>query len=69
MGDRIWFLYWKHTLYISEVSLPRANQKAFASLDFRDRVAVITGGASGIGLSVASQLFELGAKVVIADID
>ena len=34
-----------------------------------DRVAVITGGASGIGLAVARRFHEQGAAVVIADID
>jgi NAD(P)-dependent dehydrogenase (short-subunit alcohol dehydrogenase family) len=33
------------------------------------RVAVITGGASGIGLGVASRLAEAGAKVALLDID
>lgn len=33
-----------------------------------DRVAVITGGASGIGLAAAQRLAAEGAKVVIADI-
>ncbi len=37
--------------------------------DFRDRVAVITGGASGIGLAVARALGKEGAKVVLADIE
>ncbi len=37
--------------------------------DFRDRVAVITGGASGIGLAVARALGREGAKVVLADIE
>ena len=36
---------------------------------FRDRVAVITGGASGIGLAVAQALAVEGAKLVIADIE
>ncbi len=33
------------------------------------RVAVITGGASGIGLGVASRLAEAGARVALLDID
>lgn len=37
-------------------------------MDPRDRVAVITGGASGIGLASAKLLAARGAKLVIADI-
>ena len=37
--------------------------------DFKDQVAVITGGASGIGLAIARALAEHGAKLVIADAD
>jgi NAD(P)-dependent dehydrogenase (short-subunit alcohol dehydrogenase family) len=36
---------------------------------FKDRVAVITGGASGIGLALARRLGAEGARLVIADID
>lgn len=36
---------------------------------FRDRVAVITGGASGIGFATAERLAAEGMKVVLADIE
>ena len=35
----------------------------------RGRVAVITGGASGIGLAVAERLLERGMRLVLADVD
>ena len=37
--------------------------------DFNGRVAVITGGASGIGLAVAKALAAQGARLVLADIE
>ena len=33
------------------------------------KVAIVTGSGQGIGYSVACQLAELGAKVVISDLD
>lgn len=35
----------------------------------QDRVAVITGGASGIGLATARRFADEGARVVVADVD
>lgn len=37
--------------------------------EMTDKVAVITGGASGIGLAIAERLGRAGAKLVIADIE
>lgn len=37
--------------------------------DFKGRTAVVTGGASGIGLAVARRLGEEGANIVIGDIE
>ena len=36
---------------------------------FADRVAIVTGGASGIGLATALRLGSEGARVVVADLD
>lgn len=40
-----------------------------ANYDFTERVALITGGASGIGFAIARQLAELGTKIAIADLN
>jgi NAD(P)-dependent dehydrogenase (short-subunit alcohol dehydrogenase family) len=40
-----------------------------AQLNFSGQTALITGGASGIGFAVASQLAQLGAKIAIADVN
>ena len=37
--------------------------------DFSDKVALVTGGASGIGRATAVKLGEGGATVVVADVD
>ncbi len=37
--------------------------------DFTDKLAVITGGASGVGRSIAFALGKRGARIVISDVD
>ncbi len=37
--------------------------------DFKNRTAVITGGAQGFGLDIAQKFLEFGANVIIWDID
>jgi meso-butanediol dehydrogenase / (S,S)-butanediol dehydrogenase / diacetyl reductase len=38
-------------------------------IEFRDKVAIVTGGASGIGAELARLLVECGGRVMIADVD
>ena len=37
--------------------------------DFKDKTAVVTGGAQGFGLDIAKRFLKSGAKVIIWDID
>ena len=39
------------------------------SFSFKQRTAIITGGAQGFGLDVAKRFLNSGAKVIIWDID
>ncbi|HET8761174.1 MAG TPA: 3-oxoacyl-[acyl-carrier-protein] reductase [Nitrospiria bacterium] len=45
------------------------GQPAFGPAALADRVALVTGAAQGIGLSIAKQLAACGATVVLADVD
>jgi NAD(P)-dependent dehydrogenase (short-subunit alcohol dehydrogenase family) len=48
----------------------RRRDETLASLfDVRDQVALVTGGASGLGLAMAQVLTDCGARVVVADRD
>jgi NAD(P)-dependent dehydrogenase (short-subunit alcohol dehydrogenase family) len=49
---------------------PDLSDRALADLvSLSGRVAVVTGGARGIGLATVRRLAEAGAKVVVADLD
>ncbi len=38
-------------------------------MNLQDKVAVVTGGASGLGLATVTRLIEKGAKVIIFDVN
>ena len=46
-----------------------SGDKAIKLLSLEGKVAVITGGASGIGLGAAMRMAEMGAIVTLLDID
>ena len=39
------------------------------NFDFKNRTALVTGGAQGFGLDIAKRFLNSGAKVIIWDID
>ena len=39
------------------------------NFDFKDRTALVTGGAQGFGLDIAKRFLNSGGKVIIWDID
>lgn len=52
------------------VAVPDVSQRSIRELiSLKDRRAVVTGGAKGIGLAISKRLAEAGAAVTIGDID
>lgn len=52
-----------------KVVTPAITQRAAALLSLENRVAIVTGAASGIGRGIALRLAEMGALLAILDID
>src|SRR4030081_3296386 len=48
-------------------STPRSNEELVMNISFENKVALVTGAGSGLGLATAKAFAESGASVVLAD--
>src|SRR5262249_41492073 len=58
-----------HALQLAEPSVCRGRTGGTAMGQVEGKVAIVTGGASGIGAACAATLAREGAKVVVTDLD
>ncbi|XP_034935940.1 short-chain dehydrogenase/reductase family 16C member 6 [Chelonus insularis] len=60
---------WLSIVYIAEALILCLIPRQYLSKDIRGEVALVTGGAGGLGRLIAKKLAALGAHVIIWDID
>jgi NAD(P)-dependent dehydrogenase (short-subunit alcohol dehydrogenase family) len=53
---------------VAEAQPTTAQPKTYANPAFKDKVAIVTGGASGLGKAICMQLIKVGFKAVTFDI-
>ena len=54
---------------LAAVMVSRRRPEVDVAQYFRNRACVVTGGGSGIGLEIVTQLMSLGARVLVVDFD
>lgn len=68
MGDELIFLKNYNVSVVHNIMII-LKEGRIEMIEFKDKVAIITGAASGIGLAIAKRCAKEGVKVVLADID
>lgn len=66
--DSLIFL-WLSVVYIAESLILSLIPRKYRSKSIQGEIALVTGGAGGLGRLIASKLASLGAHVVIWDIN